>query len=1449
MFKRHTTIFIFVLLFVLNGTSQTLEDTFEPITNSEDLPGSFEELWEDYDPHKEPLDIEVLHEWEESNIVFRVIRYRVIVAKGEKCMVAAVYGYPKGGTNLPALVNTHGGGQYADYRAVRSNAKRGYATISVAWAGRIRTPEYLVTAEGVQLYWDNAISDPDYRITTDWGALDGYHAPTKNEGHSSFNTAAKPYTIDAVESPRNSGWFLWTLAARRAITFLESQPEVDSTRIGVYGHSMGGQITVLTATDPRIKAAAPSCGGISSYGISFPEYEGTIADTANLSHITCPIIFLSPTNDFNGFYRDLTPATKLIKSDEWRVVSSPYKSHTDFPEFQVSGMRWFDQHLKGNFKMPESPATVLQLETNDKTPTFTVVPDSDKQILSVDVYYIQQSEPENLTDRNLRKFRHWHYAKAVKDGNTYKAKIPLESLDKTLWCYANIKYLADDAIPGAGYGYSEYEEDKFNVSSATSVATPADLKAAGSVVTLHASLVIEDFDEDWKKDWYTHVTSGWSYNTHKMNSSLWGPPTTGKLKIVLRSSHTNDISVSYGSYKTVLSLQGDNNWDQFYLSPSDFKDGNGSAMSGWEPLIVFNLAPSGTWIGDDPEFKLLRWYREGTIQTHFEAEDASISSGGVTENATASAGKYVDGNGGFNLLFNAEGVGSVDTLYFCVKVPSGTRAMGVFVNGIKAGVIASSSREWEEHSVVTNLPAGSCQIELKDSEGSTELDVDYMRIEGIEQIEGVFIEAEDYIRMDGVDIKATEDVDGGLHVENIDSNDWMEYTIDVPYFGTYNVDYRITPTKKGGMIYLYADKHLVGIDSIKSTDTSDVWLTQSGSSQITLRKGIQTLKIVTVGGGFSLNWLELVPDNVVETGNASINMAAQGMATQSSTVSGGEAALAIDDNTNETFSLTNTEDMPWWQVELVETESIGGIKLFKNTGNDSFKNFTVTIFDENGNDVFAKSYTAFPDTFLMVYPGGVSGKKVKIQLNGKGLALSLAEVQVLKVAGSVSRTAQILLLDDKKQCVGANDELSAILKVRGQSNDLRWDELDMGNGFYAYRQQNTNYCIDGGENSYDGRDVYLGECSTNNDNQQWLKKQIGADTCILLKKSAMEYALTAGAGGNIHLDKTNVINNKQYWILDPRTPFALNLTLKDSSTKEILEGVDVSINGEQYLSNDVGEVAAYLSGSEYSIILSKKGYHSIFNTLDLVNDTSLAIAMEKKKFSFELNISDFETNNALSGVSVELHNSVYMTDEKGHFSQLLEFGEYDFVLSKEGFIPINKSILLQNDSSISLQMEKLTYRLAFRVKDAATETIIPTAKINLNDSVYETNLFGSLSLVLLPNDYTYTISKEGYQDITGTFTLSADSTITARLLVPSDLNKLDVNTVRVYPNPVSDFLRVTLDQPASFHLYGLAGELKHSGTLNAGGSFIDVKALASGIYWMIIKVDPNLVVRKVIIKQ
>ena len=120
-------------LSVLLGVFPRLGAGTLPPLGSGGIPQDLDALWAGFDPRAEPLDVEVLKEWEDGGVVMKILRYRIGVFKGRKAMMAAVYGYPKGAAKIPGLVQIHGGGQYAQLEAVLSNAKRGYATISIAF--------------------------------------------------------------------------------------------------------------------------------------------------------------------------------------------------------------------------------------------------------------------------------------------------------------------------------------------------------------------------------------------------------------------------------------------------------------------------------------------------------------------------------------------------------------------------------------------------------------------------------------------------------------------------------------------------------------------------------------------------------------------------------------------------------------------------------------------------------------------------------------------------------------------------------------------------------------------------------------------------------------------------------------------------------------------------------------------------------------------------------------------------------------------------------------------------------------------------------------------------------------------------------------------------------------------------------------------------------------------
>ena len=594
-------------------------------------PIDFDTMWQGYNPRLENLETEILKEWEQDDIILRIIRYRMGEFKGKEAMMAGVYGFPKGAKNVPGLLQVHGGGQYADYRAVFSNAKRGYATLSIAWAGRISAPGYSVAPNEVKLFWAGKSDDPKYKLTTDWGALDAYHAPSRNGKDAFSSIPVAEWTLDPVLSPRNNSWFLITLAGRRGLTFLERQPEVDGEKLGVYGHSMGGKLTVMIAgADERVKAAVPSCGGISDRYSDVQLHLSTVSDPPSLKRISCPTFFLSPANDFHGRINDLETAVEEIQSKDWRVSCSPHHNHQDTPPYEVATQVWFDHHLKATFETPKTPQAKIIL-TQGMLPQFSIRPDQNRKVRSVEVYFTQQGilqKPGAVKDdsRNT-KHRFWKFIEPQKDptSGVWLADLPIFSVERPVWAYANVLYDLDNPIVGAGYYYGTYETKTFNLSSLLQVISPDKLSNSGTSLPKARDFMIEGFDTFWRKDWFAYNLNKWGIRTNKLYEPRYSAPlSTSRLSLEVSSEMTNEMALWLDGYGVELKVLGSSSWQRFSFPLSALKNGEGKSLPSWSGVRELRLddvekleLPRGNkgsvvkigspWVGEPPEFRNLRW--------------------------------------------------------------------------------------------------------------------------------------------------------------------------------------------------------------------------------------------------------------------------------------------------------------------------------------------------------------------------------------------------------------------------------------------------------------------------------------------------------------------------------------------------------------------------------------------------------------------------------------------------------------------------------------------------------------------------------------------------------------------------------------------------------------------------------------------------------------------------
>jgi hypothetical protein len=142
------------------------------------------------------------------------------------------------------------------------------------------------------------------------------------------------------------------------------------------------------------------------------------------------------------------------------------------------------------------------------------------------------------------------------------------------------------------------------------------------------------------------------------------------------------------------------------------------------------------------------------------------------------------------------------------------------------------------------------------------------------------------------------------------------------------------------------------------------------------------------------------------------NLALGRSATQSSTLGGSGASLAVDGNTDGSFydgsvTATNVDVNAWWQVDLGASAAINSVTIFNRTDccGSRLSDFWVFISNNpflptdtpgilaNRAGTFASHQTSAPNPFVTINANGFSGRYVRVQLSDTDY-LSLAEVQV-----------------------------------------------------------------------------------------------------------------------------------------------------------------------------------------------------------------------------------------------------------------------------------------------------------------------------------------------------------------------------------------------------------------------------------------------------------------------
>jgi dienelactone hydrolase len=370
---------------------------------------SVEDLWRDFDPEALPLDVETIRTWEEEGAAYQTLRFTGEGANDARVRVYAIQGAPREGKALPGVLHVHGGGQTVSLDWVRFWAQRGYVCVSFDFCG----------------HWEKRT---DF---TDWGPI--------KQG----NMAEAAGGFQLRPTPRESSWYHWTLVSRRALTLLARHPQVDSKRLGVFGVSVGGSLTwMIAGSDPRMKAAAPIYGCGYNYdrrnarwGILVPTddynlFQRVLSPEAHAPFVSCPVLFLSATNDGHGLMDRAYDALAATTGPSYQAFSPRTDHHVEPREGRDLAL-WMDWHLKGAAAWPSAPALRLTLN-KDGIPAGVVAPDIPAEVTAVDVYYA-------LGDKRPQ-VRFWRRAEGTRQEKEWRATLPVVDAWDDLRAFANVTY-------------------------------------------------------------------------------------------------------------------------------------------------------------------------------------------------------------------------------------------------------------------------------------------------------------------------------------------------------------------------------------------------------------------------------------------------------------------------------------------------------------------------------------------------------------------------------------------------------------------------------------------------------------------------------------------------------------------------------------------------------------------------------------------------------------------------------------------------------------------------------------------------------------------------------------------------------------------------------------------------------------------------------------------------
>ena len=306
---------------------------------------------------------------------------------------------------------------------------------------------------------------------------------------------------------------------------------------------------------------------------------------------------------------------------------------------------------------------------------------------------------------------------------------------------------------------------------------------------------------------------------------------------------------------------------------------------------------------------------------------------------------------------------------------------------------------------------------------------------------------------------------------------------------------------------------------------------------------------------------------------------------------------------------------------------------------------------------------------------------------------------------------------------------------------------------------------------------------------------------------------------NVTLDSAEVIYNVIFQI-------------EDEADGSMLTAVKVDVGEQDKTTGVEGELSFAVNPGTYTVDFSKTDFSGFQKDYTIQSDTTISVKLKRSHADVKFRLKNGSTpvNDAL----VIFNDDSLNTSSLGFctFRTVPIDIEYEFSVKQEFFKTHEGIVLLEDDTTLIIQLEKTVANTEFLLTTEGATIENPFVVMNGDTAWFDENF--RVKLYNIPIDAQY-----GFQILSGNFStysdelwLKGDTTVNV-LIVYSSVENRSNKFFKTYPNPAQNKLYIIHHDPVSeLKIIDYSGKTVKQMQTNSTKTVVDISDLNEGYYFL-----------------